>query len=376
MRGSKTEVRPGVWKLRVYVGRGPNGSPIQEHDTVHGGVRAADKRLAAMVAKAAKSHMVKDNVTVAELVKRYIDHCESIGRAATTVRKYRQIASKSVDSTIGDLRVAKLSASDLDKLYASLTSKGNKPTTVRRVHALIGASLRQGEKWDLVDRNVSTRATPPKVYPADVEVPTPEEVQSIISEAEKTHPLVATITIIAALTGARRGELCALRWTDIDWRGRTLNIDRAVYEPKGGGWALKDTKSHQGRKIGVDDYGIETLKSHRAGVDALADELGLKVADDAFIFSTSPQGLEPVRPEWLSKVYVRLASKTGVKTHLHALRHFSATQAIAAGFDAVTVANRLGHADASITLRVYSSAIQQRDVDLAASLGQTLRRSA
>ena len=100
------------------------------------------------------------------------------------------------------------------------------------------------------------------------------------------------------------------------------------------------------------------------------------VAKDAFIFSQSPQGFEPIRPDWITKAYVRIAIKAKVDTHLHALRHFSATQAIAAGFDPVTVANRLGHADASITLRVYSSAIQQRDVDLAATLGRTLRRPA
>jgi integrase len=68
----------------------------------------------------------------------------------------------------------------------------------------------------------------------------------------------------------------------------------------------------------------------------------------------------------------RAAAKAGVETHLHALRHFSATQAIAAGFDPVTVGGRLGHADTSMTLRVYSHALEQRDRDLADALGQTL----
>jgi integrase len=292
------------------------------------------------------------------------------------VRKYRQIAARSIKPTIGHRKVSKLHASDLDKLYAALTASGLKATSVRRVHALIGAALHQAERWDLVDRNVSLRATPPRVAPADIEVPTPEQVQSIIEQAEKVDPMLATLIQLAALTGARRGELCGLRWADIDWKARTLTIERSVYEPKGGGWVLKDTKTHQSRKIGLDAFGIKILKAHRANVDALAKKLSLPVADDAFIFSGSPQGFEPIRPDWLSKTYVRIADKAKVDTHLHALRHFSATQAIAAGFDAVTVANRLGHADASITLRVYSSAIQQRDVDLAASLGDLLRRPA
>jgi len=96
------------------------------------------------------------------------------------------------------------------------------------------------------------------------------------------------------------------------------------------------------------------------------------VAPDAFIFSRSPVGLEPIRPGVVSKFTKRSAVKAGVDTHLHALRHFSATQAIAAGFDAVTVGARLGHADPSITLRVYSHAVEERDRELAASLGRTL----
>jgi integrase len=67
-----------------------------------------------------------------------------------------------------------------------------------------------------------------------------------------------------------------------------------------------------------------------------------------------------------------VAKKANVDTHLHALRHFSASQAIAAGFDPVTVGARLGHADPSITMRVYSHVLEQRDRELASALGKTL----
>ena len=140
----------------------------------------------------------------------------------------------------------------------------------------------------------------------------------------------------------------------------------------GGGWAEKSTKSHATRRIGLDELGLAILRRHRAAVDELAEDLGVTVVPDAFIFSRSPAGSEPIRPGVVSKFTTRVAKTAGVDTHLHALRHFSATQAIAAGFDAVTVGARLGHADPSITLRVYSHAVAQRDRELAASLGRTL----
>lgn len=107
-------------------------------------------------------------------------------------------------------------------------------------------------------------------------------------------------------------------------------------------------------------------------MDALAGKLGLEVKCDGFMFSRSPIGTDPIRPDVVSKFVARVARKAGVNSHLHALRHFSATQAIAAGFDAVTVGAHLGHADPSITLRVYSHVPEQRDRELANALGKAL----
>lgn len=134
----------------------------------------------------------------------------------------------------------------------------------------------------------------------------------------------------------------------------------------------KSTKTHAVRRIGLGEVGLEVFRHHRASVDALANELGVTVEPNAFIFSRSPAGLEPIRPKVLSMFTFKVARQVGVDAHLHSLRHFCATQAISQGFDAVTVGARLGHADPSITLRVYAHAVEQRDRELAASLGRTL----
>ena len=384
VNGVKTEIRPGVWRLRVYAGRRANGTPIQINKTFVSpeaakgrarqgdGTRLADRELAKMVAKVDKGNATTGTETLADLLDRWLAHCKSIGRSPTTVREYERIAEKVIRPELGKVRLAKLTAGDLDRLYAKLTAKGNKATTVRRVHALIGAALHQAENWTLVERNVARRASPPVVYAAQVDAPDPSQVRAIVEAAEKVEPALAAMLLIAAVTGARRGELCALRWSDIDWQAGTLTIDRSVYEVAGGGWAEKSTKTHQVRRIGLDDFALEVLRRHRANVDALASDLALHVLAGGFIFSRSPVGAEPYRPDVLTKFTIRVARKAKVPTHLHALRHFSATQAIGAGYDAVTVGARLGHADPSVTLRVYSHALEQRDRDLAASLGRAL----
>jgi integrase len=379
MKGTKREVSPGVWRLRVFVGRRPSGSPIQITKTMHlgdgkrgSGSRLADRELALMVAAAIKGTGAAGTDSMSELLDRWLDHCESLGRSPTTMREYRRIAEQVVKPSIGNIQVSKLSASNLDALYAKLSAKGNKATTIRRVHAQIAAALHQAEKWDLVDVNVSRRASPPPIRTVPVRSPSPTEVRAIVEAAEAIEPALGAMLLIAALTGARRGELCALRWTDVDFASRRLTIARSVYETEGGGWAEKDTKTHQVRSLGLDDMAVAVLERHRTSVHELAAQLRLEVPANAFIFSRSPAGSAPFRPDVVSKLTKKAAKTAGVDTHLHALRHFSATQAIAAGFDPVTVAGRLGHRDSSITLKVYSHVLESRDRDLADALGRVL----
>jgi integrase len=334
--------------------------------------------------------------TVGDLLDRWLKHCDSIGRSPTTMRKYRSITETVVRPKIGHLRLTKLTAGHLDKLYAELTAKENKATTVRRVHSLIGAALHQAERWDLVDRNVARRASPPRVDAERIVAPSPDEVMRMLLEAEKVEPMMSVLFLLAALLGARRGELVATRWSDIDWRGGTITIARSVYETAGGGWGEKSTKTHQVRTIGLDERALQALRLHRTSVDAQAEELGLEVLEDGFMFSRSPVGAEPVRPDVVTKTFAALcrrlekpaldelrkrrptATRDDLRAadrwdyHLHGLRHFSVTQGIAAGFDVVTVAGRHGHRDPSITLRIYGHVLEQRDRELAAALGRTL----
>jgi integrase len=356
----------------VFVGLDADGKPIQRSHTVHAsGVKAAREELAAMVTAANKGGSATGAETVGELLDRYIAHAESVGRSPTTLRQYRRIADKIIRPEFGSVRLAKLTALDLDGLYGRLTRKGNKPATVRRTHALIAASLARGVKWGLVAENVALKADPPSTEQVDVKAPTPDQVRAIVTVAEANEPLLGVFFMLAALTGARRGELCALRWSD--WSGRTLTISRSVYETAGGGMGEKSTKTHQARRVSLDAFGLELLRRHRESVEALALDLGVTVADDAFMFSRSPAGVEPVRPDVVTKAFNRACKVAGVAgVHLHSLRHFSATTAIAAGADVVTVAGRLGHRDSSMTLRVYSHALAARDEAAGEAIGAAL----
>jgi integrase len=105
-------------------------------------------------------------------------------------------------------------------------------------------------------------ATTPKVRQYKVDPPNPEAVMKLIEAAEKEDPDFACFLVLAATTGARRGELCALRWSAINFKEETLTIAGAVVEGVHSRLFEKDTKTHGSRRIAIDNFTLATLRSH------------------------------------------------------------------------------------------------------------------
>jgi integrase len=170
------------------------------------------------------------------------------------------------------------------------------------------------------------------------------------------------------ITGARRGELCGLRWQHVDLDAGVVTFERSIGQIAGQMWE-KGTKTHQTRRVTVDSETVEILREHRQRCDERASSGGISVRPDGFVFSLTPDCSTQIRPDTITQRYGRLAKRLGIETNLHALRHYSATELIAAGVDPRTVAGRLGHAGGgSTTLRVYSAWVAEADQRAAAAL--------
>src|SRR5207237_232860 len=160
---------------------------------------------------------------------------------------------------------------------------------------------------------------------------------------------------------ARRGELCALRWSDLDARSCTLVIARNLVELVGGGWLEKDTKTHQVRRISLDQATMTILACHRAAAEVRAEESGIALEPGAFVFACDGDGTEPWRPNHMTQKFEALCRSLKIKgVRLHDFRHMHATQLLGANIDVRTVAGRLGHANASTTLGVYAQFLDVR----------------
>jgi integrase len=197
----------------------------------------------------------------------------------------------------------------------------------------------------------------------------------VIEAAELRDPRLAPLLMLAALTGMRRAELCALRWTDVDLERRELDVSRSIIVVAGG-LAEKSTKTDRFRMVALDDVGVSLLKHHRVKVDEWAQAAGVVVEPSGYVFSHAPDASKPFRPDNVTGFFTRVRNSLGLReVSLHDLRHFTATQLIGAGVDVRTVAGRLGHSDPSVTLRVYSHALEERDRAAAEIMGKVLNPS-
>ena len=374
--------------MRVYVGRRANGTPIQVTKTVRAplpkgaksrrpgsGKSLADKELASMLDKAGKGQLRQtgSGPTVAQVLADYIEVCELRERSPTTIREYERIADNVLIPELGHIRAQSLSAKHLNRLYADLGKRGNKAATVRRVHALISASLGQAKKVGDLESNVALDADPPKVGAAGVGSPTPEQFRRILDAAEEMDPMLAVLLRLAGLTGLRRGELCGLRWSDVGWTENVLHVGWSVYGTAGGGWDKKDTKNHQAVDVPLATQAVDLLALHRNSVEELATTLDLAVPEDAFIFSLSPVGSEPVHPDWVTKRAIIAGEKAGVTPfHLHMLRHLTGTEGFGMGYDLITVKGAGRWKDASLPMNTYSQPIPERSRQFAQDLADRL----
>jgi integrase len=368
------------WELRVFLGHDPvTGKQRYATRSVRGGKREAQRVLAEMITEAERGQIARTRATFGELVEAWFA-LASPDFSPSTVREVRGMLDRAILPALGERPLSKLQASELDAFYRRLAAGGGrngqplKASTVRRIHGLVHRALAQGVKWGWIPTNPAAATSPPRVLAPKITPPDPAGLGRVLRRAAEESPELACYLVLAAATGARRSELVALRWPDIELDGGTVTISRGiVFGPDG--LVEKDTKTHAERRVSLDARTLATLADHRQRMAERAAVCGTSLAANAFVFSHSVEGVEPWFPDSVSRDFKRLCRQEGLPdARLHDLRHFVATQLLGAGVDVRTVAGRLGHRNAATTLNVYASFLRAADQKAADVIGNIIAR--
>ena len=377
-RGSvRLKRKPDYWEVRAYAGSDPlTGRDRYTSRTVRGGRRDADKLLAQLVAKIDREGPTTRH-TLNELLTGHIDHLEHRGREARTIEGYRSIAAQVKKDRIGKVPVANIGVKTVDDFYLRLKGRGLSPGSIQRYHALMRAAFRQAMAWDWVSRNPVQLATPPTAPRVGRRIARPEVVAAVINEGlASRNPLNGLALRLLAATGARRGEVCGLRWNDVDLGTRVMRIRSAVAQLADGSLVEKEPKSHQQREVALDSQTAELLQVHQVEQRGQLAALDIEQRADGYVLAdlvADPTGMTPTPPNRLTQAFARLRARVpgAGELRLHDLRHWFASTQLDAGEPLPAVAARIGDHVETLA-KVYAHKGHRGDAEAAEAIGNLL----
>lgn len=368
-----SEREPGVWLVRVYAGVDPvTGRARRINRTVHGGKRAAQSVERTLKNDVRDGKLTGSDVTLSEAIAGWLDRAAQ-DLSPTTVHKYRQYVDVHIGPMIGGIKLSRLTPHRLDVWYGELAEKGLAPASIRQAHAIVRRALGRAVRNGWITSNPAAVSEPPKI-PKRIRRALPAaDARRIVGAALEADSEFGILVVLCAATGARRGEVCGLRWADVDLDGGSVRFVEALVQ-YGNELEVKGTKTEEPRSVAVDAATVDLLKAHRARAIERAFAVGVQLAPEAYVATSSPDGRAPVRPDTLTQRFSRLVDRLELSGwRLHDLRHWHASTLLDAGVPLGTVSERIGHRDQSTTANIYSHALPATDRRAADVIGEVLR---
>ena len=329
------------------------------------------------------------NIKFAVFADRWVEEYGKQFLAPKTLYRYCDYL-KRINQAIGHIKLKDLQPLHLNAFYKNLGEEGVNmkakrdengniisngklsSKTIVEHHRVISKILSTAVKWNLINDNVARRADPPRIEGKDIDYLNEEEIKALIKALWQEPIQYQTMVMILVYTGMRRGELFGLEWKDIDFDNKTLSIVRTSQYIGCKRIITKEPKTKSGyRTLTISDTLIKQLKRYRTWQNMQRLRIGADWVDYDRLF-TQWNG-EPMYPDTLTKWFKQFLERHNLRhVTLHSLRHTNATLMIAEGTNIRTVSNRLGHAQTSTTLNIYTHALDSKDKQAAEMLDGVL----
>ena len=274
---------------------------------------------------------------------------------STTLMQYESVVKNSLKPYLGGYKLSDLGPREIQNLYSIRMEQGLGARTVQMIHAVIHRSLHVAVKQGLIGSNPAKRVEKPKHRKARMQILDDMQVRTLLVAAEGT-PLEALIQV-AVTTGMRKGEILGLKWSDIDWAGSTLQVDRQLLHIPKQGLVLCEPKTDTSiRTVMLGSGTLSKLGDHLDRQDQDKAKLGDRWEEHNMVFPSSVG--TPKGPRNIIREFKALLEKAGLPdVRFHDLRHTAASLMLMSNMPIMRIARQLGHAKASTTLDIYGHLI-------------------
>lgn len=313
-----------------------------------------------------------------QTLAQYLDTWLATARASVrprTWQRYEQYIRLHTVPLLGKVALTKLTAQQVQNLYANRLEVGCSSTSVKHLHTVLHKALEDALRLGLVQRNVVDLVKAPRMRRVEMRVLSLEQVKTLLAVAQGDR--FEALYTLAVTTGMRRGELLALRWHDVDLSGgasgqAALQV-RATLEKTKGGFIYSEPKSARSRRrIALTAAAAEALRIHRARQTEERLLVGPEWQDNDLVFCTH-EGKPLIGSNVLNQNFHPLLKKAGLpRIRFHDLRHTAATLLLLRGVHPKIVSELLGHSSVSLTLDVYSHVLPDMQREATTALDRML----
>lgn len=287
-----------------------------------------------------------DKITLGEWYIEFLTTYVFPDKRPNTIAEYLRIAQKT--APISDCKLQSITATQIQKFYNNLP-KDMAESTKLKIHKQLKRVFKKASQLGMIKKNVMLDVTPPaKLKKTKIEVFTIEELHLILDTIQNSRYYQKYYLFIklAAITGARIGELLGLKFSNVRENG--IYINNIVEQVKG-----KVIEGPPKTESSEREITIPANVSKELLQEAL---VGKVVNINGYVFHTLSG--RPYSPSNMERTWRGIMKETGLPYRkFHTLRHTYATQMLAAGTPLLEVTAQLGHADASYTLDLYGHTI-------------------
>ncbi len=380
-RGSIIQRGDKTWRIAVELEPDPlTGKRRQQWHTFHGGKRAAEEERTRLQAEADKGKLVADpKMTVADYFEKWLSDYAST-KGPKTCSTYRCLVKNYVVPHLGAVQLGKLTPSHLVKLFSLLRETSRKdtgeklsPATLNAVFRMVRTAMNVAVKRELIGRNPIKGVDAPSVPRKEMKTFTVEQAKAFLDASVDEGLKWQGFFTLLLTTGARPGELKAIRWIDINLDTKMMSIQQNGQRVPGVGRVIGQPKTGGSRRqVALSTDVVSLLKKHRIEQNEERLQSGPLWKDNGLVFCSEVGTM--LEDKAVRRAFYRICDRASVpRIRPYDLRHSSASLLLAAGIHPKVVAERLGHANVNLTLNLYSHVLPGLQQDAADTLEALLR---
>lgn len=294
----------------------------------------------------------------------------SLALRPKTWNQYKQVINKHIVPCLGHISIQELRSDQIQACYRQKQQDGTSTRTLSLINCILHHAMEYAVKNGIIFRNPVNEELKPRLQYHEQKVLNIDQVRLFLQACKGTH--WEALFCLAITTGMREGELLGLKWGDIQWDTRQLQIQRQLQRLPGQGLVFSEPKTVSSRRnILLGEEMIDKLHAHAAIQDRERLIAGEKWRENNLVFPTEIGS--PMDQHHLFNYYKRLLKETGLPDiRFHDLRHTFATLMLGWGVHPKVVQERLGHAHISHTLGIYSHVLPSIQIEAAKKMDEMI----